>query len=198
MIPFIFCDAQISHCFLTSLVELRFLCHLISAITALVVNETVNLKKKHAKYLQALKKYPKQSQAFYEPSISIIESTSSTAANEEMHYSTSDSQVQLNANQLRQLRKINRRRVISNAEIALRRNQLRDTGNQNLTVNELVELLEPEPDHEPAAIPAAIAPLDNTSPSIVIQNAFQKMGDWRSYTLEVMDEACIPGGCCSF
>jgi CDP-glycerol glycerophosphotransferase (TagB/SpsB family) len=155
-------------------------------------------EKHNAKYLQALRKYPKPSGDSYEPSISIMESTSSTSANEDMHYSTSDSQVQLNANQLRQLRKINRRRVISNAEIALRRNQLRDTGNQNLTVNELVELLEPEPDHEPAAIPAAIAPLDNTSPSIVIQNAFQKMGDWRSYTLEVMDEACIPGGCCSF
>ena len=158
-------------------------------------------EKNHAKGMQALAKHPKQSQVFYEPSISIIESTSSTSANEEMH-STSDSPVQLNANQLRQLRKINRRRVISNAEIALRRIQLRDTGNQNLTVNELVELLEPE--HEPTAAPAAmppdainIAPPDDTSPSIIIQNAFQKMGDWRSYTLEVMDEACIPGGCWS-
>ena len=54
MIHFIFCDAQIYHCFLTSLVELRFLCHLLSAITALVVNETVKLKKINAKYLQAL------------------------------------------------------------------------------------------------------------------------------------------------
>ena len=44
---------------------------------------------------------------------------------------------------------------------------------------------------------AKIATLDGTShfPSIIIQNAFQNMGDWRSYTLEVMDEACIPGGC---
>ena len=64
MIPFIFCDAQISHCFLTSLVELRFLCHLISAITALVVNETAKLKKtmlntcKHLESIQNPREIP--------------------------------------------------------------------------------------------------------------------------------------------
>ena len=66
MIHFIFCDAQIYHCFLTSLIELHFLlCDLIiSAVTALVVKETVKLKNimlntcKHLKSIQNPREIP--------------------------------------------------------------------------------------------------------------------------------------------
>ena len=94
-------------------------------------------EKHRAKYLQALSKHPKHLQAVYEPSASIMEAISSTVAHEEMHLS-SNSPVQLNANQLRQRRKLNRRRVISNSEIALRRHQLKHASNIHLGTHEVL------------------------------------------------------------
>ncbi len=87
---------------------------------------------------------------------------------------------QQTANQMRQQRKINRRRVISNAEVAQNRHLLHDA-NINLTNEELIELLEPEPELEPA-VSVNPAPLEDKHQTIKFQNTFEIMKDWRSYT----------------
>ena len=54
-------------------------------------------EKHRAKYLQVLNKRPKQLRAVYEPTVSVLQPSSSEVANEEMHSST-DLPVQINAN----------------------------------------------------------------------------------------------------
>ena len=86
---------------------------------------------------ECLRKKVKYERVNVESPTSILEPLSPTI-NEENHSPT-----QLTANQLRQLRKINRRRVISNAEVADHRHQLRHAKNIDLTNDQLVELLVP-------------------------------------------------------
>ena len=94
--------------------------------------------------------------------------------------------VPLTPNQRRQIRKINRRRVIDNAEVALLRHLLKIEQNAALTNDDLVAMLEPELDDADSNDVSPSASLYVTPPCINVgtgihsslENPFRMILDW--------------------
>ena len=99
---------------------------------------------------------------------------------------------EMTLNQLREKRRRNRQKSSCNQENKLRKQS--KSNNNTSAIGDLATRLVPDPDAQPQT-PLVNLLVVHDDRADIFSNPFVTMSDWRSFSRDVMNKACVPLGC---